>query len=244
MKFYTILARYYDKIYHYVDYSWESKFMTTLIEKYNTSGSKKILDIACGTGSHADLLQKAGFEVTGLDINNEMLLQAIKKNPNINLIKGDMKKLSFSERFGTIICFFNSILYNTSLSELKKTLSKFHVYLESGGILIFDAVDKSIGTGTEKTKKFDYEEEGLRISFRPQWTYNEGKQILDLDIDFEINGEELHDHHELGAFDFHEIENILKEIGFEVFILEKKFGAIKKFNSANKEAIFVCRKPK
>jgi phosphoketolase len=56
---------------------------------------------------------------------------------------------------------------------------------------------------------------------------------MDLDIDFIINGEKLHDHHIMGAFSFDEMKQILKEVGFEV---------IKLLNSANKYATFMCRK--
>ena len=47
--FYTDLAKYYDKIYHYVDYEQQAEFFIKLIKKYAIAGNNKILDFACGT---------------------------------------------------------------------------------------------------------------------------------------------------------------------------------------------------
>jgi ubiquinone/menaquinone biosynthesis C-methylase UbiE len=229
--FYTKLAKYYDKIYHYIDYNKQVSFFIRLIKKYNKSKNNKILDVACGTGMHADLLQKEGFDVAGFDISEDMLREAKKKNSKISFIKGDMKKLDLNEKFGTIICFFNSILYNKD-EEMKITLTNFYNHLEKGGILIFDAVDKSIGINSRK-EEYKYEDDNLRISFNPQWIYNQETNIMELDIDFIINDEELHDHHVMGAFSFEELQQILKEAGFEVIEL---------FNSDSKTAVFICRK--
>jgi SAM-dependent methyltransferase len=238
--FYTGLAKYYDRIYHFIDYREQARFITRVIKEFNGSGSKKLLDVACGTGTHADLLQRGGFDVTGLDISEDILREARKKNSNIRLVRGDMKELNLGERFGTIICFFISILYNRNEKELKQALSGFHSHLEKGGILIFDTVDKSIGINS-KREEYRYEEKGLKIVFRPQWIYNKKDNVMDLEIDFTINEKEIHDHHVMGAFSFSELKGILEGIGFEVFILERNFKKIERYASGNK-AIFVCRK--
>jgi SAM-dependent methyltransferase len=203
--------------------------------------NNKILDVACGTGIHANLLQNEGFKVTGFDISEEMLKEARKKNLEIKFFQEDMKKLSLNEKFGTIICFFNSILYNKNREEIRNTLLKFYMHLEKGGILIFDIVDKTIGINSKK-KKYLYKDKILKISFEPQWIYNEKDNIMDLEIDFIINDEKLHDHHVMGAFGCEELRQILEELGFEVMILERNFDTIKPYNAKKKTAIFVCRK--
>ena len=105
--FYTELAKHYDKIYHYVDYKIQIIFFRKLIEKFIKTPNRKILDAACGTGTHADNLQKLGYAVTGLDISDEMLNEARKKSTKVKFLHGDIKKFQLDEKFGTIICFFN-----------------------------------------------------------------------------------------------------------------------------------------
>ena len=50
------------------------------------------MDVACGTGSHAVIL-KNNFNITGVDINENMLKIAREKVPEANFIHGDMKNL-------------------------------------------------------------------------------------------------------------------------------------------------------
>ncbi len=239
--FYTELAKHYDKIYHYIDYKKQVQFLIKVIEEFNKSNNSKILDVACGTGVHADLLQKEGFKIVGVDISPEMLVEAKKKNSNIEFIEGDMRQLKLKESFGVVMCFFNSILYNKNNEEMKKTLTNFYDILEKGGILIFDTVDKSIGINSEPYE-FKYEDDNLKIEFKPQWVYDQEKNAMNLAIDFVVNNEEMHDHHAMGAFSFEELKEILTGIGFEVKILEKNFENIEAYNSDKKLSIFVCKK--
>lgn len=118
--FYTTLASYYDRIYHYINYPGQVTLFLQLIKKYCSASRKEILDVACGTGIHANLLQKRGFRVTGVDSSEDMLKEARKKNKQIRFLRGDMRELSLTERFGIIICIFNAILYNKNKEELKK----------------------------------------------------------------------------------------------------------------------------
>ena len=240
--FYTELAKHYDKIYHDVDYKKQILFFIKLLERFKKTQSKKILDVACGTGTHADYLQKLGFEVTGLDISEEMLNEARKKNTKVKFSQGDMNKFQLDEKFGTIICFFNSILYNKNYQEMKGALLKFFSHLEDGGVLIFDTVDKSIGIDSKKEQGHEYRNKDINILFKPQWIYNQKKNIMDLMIDFVVNGKTLHDHHTMGAFSIHELTKIAEEIGFKVYVLQRHFESIKKYNGTDKQAIFVCTK--
>ncbi len=230
--FYTKLAKYYDKIYHYVDFKKQVEFFIKVIKEFNESGNNKILDVACGTGTHANLLNKAGFEVTGLDSSEEMLKEAKKKNPGARFILDSMREFKLGEKFGIVICFFNSILYNKNKAEMQRALSNFYSCLERGGILIFDAVDKSAGVNSKK-ERYEYNDGKTKIVFEPQWIYNKESGVLDLGIDFTINNKKLHDRHLMGAFSFEGLEELLHKAGFEIVKQERR---------DEKTAIFVCRK--
>lgn len=244
-KFYTTLAEYYDRIYHFVDYEKQANYFVELIDKFKLSKGRKILDVCCGTGTHIGLLGNRGFEVTGVDISREMLTQASKKYPNIKFIEGDMRKLELGEKFDIIICFFNSILYNETLVELRTTLFNFHNHLYPGGILLFDMVDKEIGIDSKK-ETFIYEDEDIKITFSPQWVYNTHQDIMDLNVWFTIertgNTEKLFDYHRMGAFSFNEMRLLLSDIGFEVNILKRDFDNVIEFDFTSKRANFVARK--
>lgn len=89
---YEKYASYYDLIYAYVDYKGESEFINWAVNKHKTSVGNELLDVACGTGSHA-LILKNNFNITGVDINENMLKIAREKVSEVDFIYGDMKKL-------------------------------------------------------------------------------------------------------------------------------------------------------
>ena len=62
--------------------------------------NRKVLDIACGTGGLAYELAKIKHEVTGIDLDGDMLKQAARKtDPNLDLcfVHGDAIKLPFAD---------------------------------------------------------------------------------------------------------------------------------------------------
>ncbi len=239
--FYTKLAEYYDKIYHYIDYKKQAKFILEIIRKFKTSNGNKLLDVACGTGTHIQLLKKH-LEVIGLDKNKEMLEIARKKNPSIKFVQGDMQSFNLG-KFDVILCYFNSILYNTTNEELFKTLTEFWNHLDKGGLLIFNAVDKIVGIDSTKGEYF-YKTKNLNILFAPQWIYKNKKLHIDIDFTIEKNRviEHLNDHHLMGAFSLSEIKPMLKKIGFKVNVFETNYEELEELNPDSWQAIFVCQK--
>jgi ubiquinone/menaquinone biosynthesis C-methylase UbiE len=70
-------AKYYDLIYKDKDYRKEVDFIENIFKI--TYKPKSILEIGCGTGSYTKMLLKRGYEVTAVDISDDMLKIARKK---------------------------------------------------------------------------------------------------------------------------------------------------------------------
>lgn len=134
---YKKFAGYYDRIYENVNYREETEFIKWAIENHRECEGKNLLDVACGTGTHASILAQ-DFQILGVDINDEMLRIAREKVPDASFIPGDMKELDLGENFDAVICMFSAIHYNTTYSELEKTLKNFYNHLNDGGVVIFD----------------------------------------------------------------------------------------------------------
>jgi len=61
----------------------------------------KVVDIGCGTGALASVLNQMGFQVTGIDSSSGMLQKGIQKeeNRNIRFIKGNIiERLPFEDK--------------------------------------------------------------------------------------------------------------------------------------------------
>lgn len=222
---YRKFARYYDKIYSKKDYEGEVQFIKWAFEEHKTSEGNKLLDVACGTGSHA-LLLKDHFSILGVDINPEMLRLAREKVPEVEFQEGDMKKLEelkLDEKFDSITCMFSAINYNTTCDELKITFLNFHKHLNNGGVLIFD-----LGLNRENwieglVSVDTVVEDSLRLARISQsrlenGVFNASFVFLvkkDGELDFDI------DQHKLGVFKTLEVKELMEETGFKTFVYDE-----------------------
>src|SRR5215216_3271867 len=117
---YNQLSKYTDASYRRTkNYQQEVDFILRRVG--DTPGRKIVIDAACGSGGHAELLSNAGFEVYAVDLSSAML-RLIKKNlPDAKLFKHDMRHLHVPVKADLLICMFNSINYNYSYAELSRT---------------------------------------------------------------------------------------------------------------------------
>jgi ubiquinone/menaquinone biosynthesis C-methylase UbiE len=216
---YKKFAGYYDRIYENVDYREEAEFIKWAIENHRECEGKKLLDVACGTGTHASILAR-DFQILGVDINDEMLRIAREKVPDARFIQGDMKELDLGEKFDAVICMFSAIHYNTTYSELEKTLKNFYNHLNDGGVVIFDfSLNKenwieglvSVDTVVEENLKLaricQSHLEGTVFNANFVFLVKENGK-LDFDID----------QHQLGVFEMERAVDIMEKIGFKTSI--------------------------
>jgi trans-aconitate methyltransferase len=134
---YNQLSKYTDASYRRTkNYQREVDFILRRVG--NVPGRRILIDVACGSGGHAELLSKAGFEVYAVDLNTSML-RLLKKNlPDAKVFKQDMKQLHVPVQADVLLCMYNSINYNYSHAELSNTLQRFYDHLKPGGVVIFD----------------------------------------------------------------------------------------------------------
>ncbi|GAB6135440.1 class I SAM-dependent methyltransferase [Thermococcus prieurii] len=140
---YTVLAEYYDSIYRRraERVGKEIDFVEELFQKEAEREVTKILDIACGTGIPTLELARRGYEVTGLDLHEEMLAVARRKAEerrlNVEFIRGNALELDFEEEFDAVTMFFSSIMYFDD-SAIQELFDSVKWALKEGGVFIAD----------------------------------------------------------------------------------------------------------
>jgi ubiquinone/menaquinone biosynthesis C-methylase UbiE len=132
-------AKYYDEIYGSMDkdYSAETEKIRKFILKYKKSNGQKLLDVACGTGMHANYLNQH-YHVEGLDLDSKMLSVARKKYPSIKFHYGDMVDFNLKRQFDIITCLFSSIGYARTKVRLQKAIKNMAEHLLPGGVLLVE----------------------------------------------------------------------------------------------------------
>lgn len=118
-----------------------SKITNQTIEKIlKKHRVKTVLDVTCGTGSQVFWLSKRGYEVTGSDINVNMLRvakqRAKKEQLPIRFIEGDMRTIKVGV-YDAVISIFNAVGHLTK-RDFEKAMRNVHANLKSEGIYVFD----------------------------------------------------------------------------------------------------------
>jgi SAM-dependent methyltransferase len=131
----------YDYLYKDKDYEKECDFIGRVFKKFS-GRVETILDLGCGTGGHALILAKRGYEVLGVDCSQEMLDIAItkagKRNLSIEFIRDDITDIRLHRKFDAVISMFAVMSYQTTNSALAKVCKIGREHLVPDGLFIFD----------------------------------------------------------------------------------------------------------
>ena len=102
--------------------------------------ARRVLEAACGTGRLMAILEENGYEVTGLDLSEEMLRIA-RTRCRGRLVRQDIRDIRFSETFDAVTCMGRSFTYMHTEEDVDKALASFNRVLRQGGMLVFDNFD-------------------------------------------------------------------------------------------------------
>lgn len=131
--------KFYDEIYGAMgkDYAAEAGKVHQFIQKYKRAGGNALLDVACGTGAHAQPLSKY-YNVEGLDIDAKMLIVARRKHSNLKFHQASMVDFDLHKQYDAITCLFGSIGYVKTKSALRTTIKNMSRHLVPGGVLLVE----------------------------------------------------------------------------------------------------------
>jgi SAM-dependent methyltransferase len=135
---YAEAAEFYDILYaDYKDYAAESATIARLI-RAAAPNARLVLDVACGTGKHAEGLTTEGFVVDGVDLEPDFVSMAAERCPNGTFHVGDMTKLALPRTYDAITCLFSAVAYAHTLERLHQTLAGMAAHLKPGGVVVID----------------------------------------------------------------------------------------------------------
>lgn len=180
-------ARYYDLLYQDKDYQGETKYIEGLIQKYH-SQAKTILDLGCGTGRHAELLARKGYEVHGVDVSRKMLEKADARAAslsNLSFSQSDIGKLHLNRKFDAVTALFHVVSYQTRQDELRNTIERVYAHLKQGGVFIFDCwYGPAVFALKPEVRVKRLENDSARVTriAEPEWKENENIVEVNYDV--------------------------------------------------------------
>lgn len=141
---YTSLAPVYDKLNADIDYSAWADYIERQFALFQKDKTVSVLDLACGTGAMTVELAHRGYDMTGIDLSEDMLAVARTKcdgerfRHSVLLVRQNMTELELYGTVNAVVCCLDSLNYLTKTDELARTFAHVHNYLDPDGLFIFD----------------------------------------------------------------------------------------------------------
>ena len=132
-RFYGELAEWWPLISPPEDYAEEAAFAATVLA--SVPGVREVLELGSGGGHNAVHL-KAQFEMTLVDLSDEMLAVSRRLNPECEHHQGDMRTVRLGRRFDAVFV-HDAVDYMTSEADLRAAIETAHAHCRPGGIAVF-----------------------------------------------------------------------------------------------------------
>ena len=117
-------------------------FIKSIFDIYADKEINSILDLGCGTGSHALFFAEMGYEVTGVDFSEKMLKiareKAARQGKRISFLQQDIRHLDLPQKFDAAVAMFAVMSYQATNQDFEDALISVHRQLDPGGLFIFD----------------------------------------------------------------------------------------------------------
>lgn len=222
---YKEFAKFYDKFYQNKDYEKEVDFLMNFINM-----GDNIIDIGCGTGIHASLISSKGFNVDGLDLNEEMLKIA-RTRLNSTLYLQNILDININKKYDIVISMFAVINHLKDLNELEKCLLNLKNILQKNGKIIIDLHNPQ--SSGSKTDSFG------TITRTMEWDYDKSTKTEITNIIFTKDEKKYCDSHTFRIFTIEEVKKCCQNIGLVVKEIYENFDINKKGNQTSKNLQFL-----
>ena len=184
---------------------------------YNNTSSKTLLDIACGTGKHVEILQNH-YQVQGLDINLNLLKIARQRCPEVPFHQKNMTAFDLGQKFDVITCLFCSIAYVKTIKNAEMALACMARHLQPGGIIIIEPWVNPENCWVNKVNADIVDKPELKIV--RMHTYKVENQVSVFDYNYLVGTPEevkyFKERSELGLFTHRQYIQMFEKAGLEV----------------------------
>ena len=141
MDAYKALAESYDRLTNDVDYAATVDFYEQILAREGLH-PRTCVDLACGTGSVTEILARKGYEVTGVDMSEEMLTVAASKVMDLERLPmfscQRLEQLRLPRAVDMAVCALDSLDYILDPADCAEAIRRAYKVLNPGGIFIFD----------------------------------------------------------------------------------------------------------
>lgn len=226
-RFYGELAGWWPLISPAEHYAGEAAHIGELIGRASVPVAS-VLELGSG-GGHVAVHLSPGFEMTLVDLSEEMLRVSTRLNPSCEHVQGDMRSVRLGRRFDAVLV-HDAVDYMLSEDDLRAMMATAAEHCRPGGIVVL-VPDETVETFTPSTDHGGVDApdgRGARyLSWswdpdpRDTWTLTEYAVLL-RDAGGRVRS--LHETHRTGLFRRRVWLRLLAEAGFEAESVVEETG--------------------
>ncbi|MCK4979247.1 MAG: DUF2784 family protein, partial [Candidatus Delongbacteria bacterium] len=215
LMFYQSIAEVYDYIFP------KNRKQLEFIENISTIAKEEsILDVGCATGNLSELLAERSDNITGIDLDDDLLSIAKKKQTNGRITYKKVNMLHLKEHFDNnsfekIVSFGNTLVHLPSRESVAEYFKTVYELLKKNGSFIVQIInyDRIINKNIENLPTIDNEE----IKFVRNYKYNKDIDSVDFITKLHIKKDDkvIRNRIPLLALKKDEINKFLIEVGFQ-----------------------------
>ena len=130
---------YYHQLYFNRDVREAAAFIDKLIEYLAPQPGSTMLDVACGKGRHSIQLANKGFDITGIDLSEDSINEALHyESDNLHFYRHDMRLPFWMNYFNYAFNFFTSFGYFKTRREHDNAIRTIAQAIKPGGCFVMD----------------------------------------------------------------------------------------------------------
>lgn len=130
---------YYHQLYFNRDEREAAAFIDRLIDHLKPAADSTMLDVACGKGRHSIQLAGKGFDVTGIDLSEDSIAEALQsQNEKLHFYRHDMRLPFWINYFDYAFNFFTSFGYFKTRREHDNAIRTIAQAIKSNGCFVMD----------------------------------------------------------------------------------------------------------
>lgn len=227
---------YYHILYKDRDDTEAQLFMDNLTHYLNLPEEAKILDLACGKGRHSIYLNTLGYDVTGVDLSENSIVEASKSSNDSLRFKVHDMRLSTEEKYDAVFNLFTSFGYFDNEEDNFKTLLAIKESLTEYGFAVIDFMNANYVINNlvpEETKTVD----GIAFHIK---RYVENGHILK-EINFEDNGQKFHFTEKVRALTLEDFEAMMEKATIYLLDIFGDYKLRKYFKNESERLIMIFK---
>lgn len=246
MKSYESFAYFYDNLTSNVNYIELANYFDALIKRYSNGGNL-LLDLACGTGSLSFKFAEKGYDVISVDASENMLSEAMNK-PHIfgnpTFLNQTMQELDLFGTIDSAVCCLDSINHLTSKEDVKKAIERVSLFMNEGGVFIFDVNTLYKHKEVLGDNTFVYDTDSAYCVWQNNFDDENGSVNIFLDF-FEEQEDGSYERYEENFSEcFYDDDFLTKTLADNKFKVLEKYDdfSFNPINDKTQRIVYVCRK--